>query len=860
MKFLFLAGQALLCIALSFAPSYSQKYTINEGWTFKMDGIAPHQVSLPHTWNALDAQDDTPGFRRALGTYSRLLKVPASYAGKNVYMHFEGANQVTTVYIDQQQVGTHRGGYTRFTFDLSPYLKPGETQELRLEVDNSHHKDIPPLSADFTFFGGVYRDVYLDVREPLHFSPLDFASSGTYLRTPSVTRERATLEIENLLNNRTAEEKNLRLEVVLFAPSGEKVEVLSQQLRLDAQAHNQKALSHITVANPTLWTPDQPALYTVVTKLWEGEHLRDESRHTTGFRFFKFDPEQGFFLNGSPLKLIGTSRHQDFKDKGYALEDTYHLRDVELLKSMGGNFLRIAHYPQDPMVLEMCDKLGILASVEIPIVNAITESEAFLQQSLLMAEEMVKQQFNHPSLVLWSYMNEVMLRPPYKNTEAAYAPYCKEVNRHAKAIQDKITALDPARPTMIAFHGNLKAYEDAELLNVPHIVGWNLYQGWYSDKPEQFGSFLARFHQKYPAIPTLVSEYGADVDVNIYSQDPERFDYSVEYGDLYHEVYLKTILNAPYLSGAAVWNLNDFYSEVRKNTVPHVNSKGITGLNRKPKNTFYLYQAHLLTAPFLKFGSADWNIRPAGEHEIKIYTNAKEVQLYHNGKKQGKLKVVDGIARGKVSLKKGKNVFRAQTKGAEDLMEIKGIIPFENFQELNVALGSKRYFVERNTGTLWFPEQAYRPGSWGYVGGQALRPKTRYGELPTAEVRVTGTDVVPLYLTQRVGLEAFKADVPPGQYAVYLYWAELNGTEPAEAIAYNLGNDAVQDVAGRRSFHVRANGKPILENYEVDKEAGIQRGAVKKIMVDVADEGLLLEFIPIEGKTLLNAIKIIKRD
>jgi beta-galactosidase len=860
MNYLFRAGQVLLCIALTFSPLFAQKYSINEGWSFQMEDMPPQMVSLPHTWNAQDAQDDTPGFRRTTGTYTRQLHVPASYAGKTVYLHFEGANQITSVYLDEKQVGTHRGGYTRFTFDLSPYLRPGESQALRLEVDNRHHVDIPPLSADFTFFGGIYRDVYLDVREPLHISPMDFASTGTYLRTPVVNKENATLEVENLLNNRTSEDKNLRLEWTLLAPSGEKVTTVSQKLNIGAQALNQKVVAHFSVEKPILWTPDSPALYTVLTKVFEGDALRDESRHTTGFRWFKFDPKKGFFLNGNPLKLIGTSRHQDFKDKGYALEDTYHVRDVALLKSMGGNFLRVAHYPQDPLVLEMCDKLGILASVEIPIVNAITESEAFLRQSLLMTEEMVKQQFNHPSLVLWSYMNEVMLRPPYKNTESAYGPYCKEVNRHARAIQDRITALDPSRPTMIAFHGNLKAYEDADLLEVPQIIGWNLYQGWYSDKPEQFGAFLNRFHQKYPHKATLVSEYGADVDINIYSQQPERFDYSVEYGDYYHEVYLKTILSTPFISGAAVWNLNDFYSEVRKNTVPHVNTKGITGLNRTPKNTFYLYQAHLLKTPFLKIGSRDWNKRPVGNQDLKIYTNAKEIILFHNGKKLGKVKTEAGIARTQVPLHKGKNVFRAEIKGAEDLLEIEGQMPFENFQELNVALGSKRYFVERNTSTLWLPEQEYRPGSWGYIGGQALRPKTRYGELPTAEVLIKGTDVAPLYLTQRIDIEKFKADVPPGQYAVYLYWAELNGTEPAEAIAYNLGNDAVLEVAGKRNFDLLANGKLVLEGYEVDKEAGIQQAAIKKILVDVAEKGLTLEFKPKEGRTILNAVKIIKRD
>ncbi|ADQ16130.1 Beta-galactosidase [Leadbetterella byssophila DSM 17132] len=859
MKFQSKSGLAILFFALSPLLLYAQNYSINEGWTFKTEDTKEQKVSFPHTWNAMDAQDETPGYSRTIGTYTRKLSTPASYAGKVVYLQFEGANQITEVFLDEKRVGKHQGGYTRFNFDLTPYLRPGRTQELRIVVDNRHHVDIAPLSADFTFFGGIYRDVYLDVREDLHISPLDFASSGVYVKTPKVSTSEAILEISTLINNHSSEKKEIQVLHTLKDPDGKVITSLTLKVDPEANTSNQRVEGKIQVPKPRLWTPGTPFLYTVETKILEKGQLRDECTTKTGFRWFEFHADTGFHLNGKPLKLIGTSRHQDFKDKGYALEDAHHIRDIELLKNMGGNFLRIAHYPQDPLILEMCDKLGILASVEIPIVNAVTESAAFSNQSIFMAEEMVKQNTNHPSLIVWSYMNEVMLRPPYKNTEAAYGPYCQEVYKQAKAIQDKIKQLDPSRPTMIAFHGNVKAYEDANLFTVPDIIGWNLYQGWYSDRPEQLDTFLKKYREKYPSKPTILSEYGADVDVRIHTYSPERFDYSVEYGDLYHEHYLKTILNSPFLAGAAIWNLNDFYSEVRKNTIPHVNSKGISGLDRKPKNTYFLYQAHLLKQAFVRFASKEWQQRPEGNHEIKIYSNASQVTLYLNNKKWGKLKVNAGIAKTHLNLPAGTHTLRAHISGAEDSFEIH-TLPSQNFNELNVALGSKRFFWDENTKTLWQPEKAYEPGSYGFIGGQALRPKTRYGELPTAEVRIKGTDLSPLFLTQRIGIEKFKADLPAGKYAVYLYWAELNGTEPADAIAYNLGNDAIQELAGKRSFNVKANGVSFLENYEIDKEAGIQQAAVKKFNIDVKENGLTIEFIPIEGTTLLNAIKIIKRD
>lgn len=851
---------------------YAQKFTINETWLFQQANTSATQtVSFPHTWNDRDVMDDTPGFYRGPATYTKNTYISADYKDKTVYLYFEGANQVTDVYINGRHAGNHKGGYTRFAFDITALLKFGETNEIRIEVTNAHDATIPPLSADFTFFGGVYRDVYLDIREKVHISPEDFASSGIYIRTPKVNTQSAEIEIETLLNNKSGARHDVTVEHRILRPDGKEAgkKVVQEALAPGKTGH--RIAQKFIVQNPALWSTETPQLYRVITtvkdrktgKVWE------ENSTAFGLRWFHFDVDKGFFLNDQPLKLIGTNRHQDFKDKGNALEDAHHIRDIRLLKAMGGNFLRISHYPQDPLILEMCDRLGILASVEIPIVNAVTESQEFLSNSVHMAEEMVKQNFNHPALIIWSYMNEVMLRPPYKATDAAYGPYCKEVNRQARAIEQKIRDLDPARYTMVAFHGSVKSYEDAGLFDVPMIIGWNLYQGWYGNRFSDFDRFLLNYKEKYPHKPTIISEYGADVDSRIHSFHPERFDFSVEYGDLYHEHYLKTILKFDFLAAAALWNLNDFHSEIRKNAVPHINSKGITETDRGPKNTYYLYQANLLKTPFVKI--AAWENRAgiasgAGSslQPVKIYSNGPLVAVFHNGKKVGDVTINGGTGTLNIAFVDGINQVEARLP-EENIADIRRVhftlLPEKlnaDFQELNVMLGTRRYFEDKETATVWVPEKPYERGSWGFIGGEAVRPKTRFGSLPAAEINVLGTELDPIFQTQRMGLESFRADVSPGRYAVYLYWADLSALEDEEIIPYNLGNDTLVEETEPSVMDVLINEKKVLDRYHLAEEGGVQRAIIKKFEVDSIDGGLSVDFKSHTGKTVLNAIRIVK--
>jgi beta-galactosidase len=323
------------------------------------------------------------------------------------------------------------------------------------------------------------------------------------------------------------------------------------------------------------------------------------------------------------------------------------------------------------------------------------------------------------------------------------------------------------------------------------------------------------------------------------------------------------------VAGCFLWNLNEFYAEPRSNAVPHVNLKGIVTLDRKPKNTYWLYKANLTKKPFVRFADSDWTVR-SGEadqkHRIKMYSNCESARLYQDGKEVAQIEFSMGTAQVYLPLEDGLNNFMVQTeKGVCDVLNInyraqKPVLK-DGFSELNVLLGSNRNFTELGQRVCWVAEKEYSEGSWGYVGGAAYRPKSsRTGTLPAAEINILGTDNDPMYQTQRRGLEAFKADVPDGKYVVYLHWAEL--VKPrAEALAYNLGRDSVYDEESSRTFGVEVNGKCIFEKLNVFQSVGAARPLVVKVDVDVQNgEGIQVALKPLVGETMLTAARIIKID
>ena len=884
----FILSWLIVSISVSLISSPRLKFSINENWRFIRSDVENAKqvqfndsgwelVSFPHTWNATDVKDDVPGYYRDAAWYRRTLNIPANYNKKQVTIFFEGANQEVELFVNGQSAGTHAGGYTRFSFDITNFVRFGEKNSFAIKVNNRFNENIPPLTADFTFFGGVYRDVFLIFTNKLHISTTHYASDGVYFRTPKVSNAEAQVEIKTLLTNATLTNRKLRVEHTVIHPDKKIVIKVSKNIQLLKNTTNIADYQLLQIKNPDLWSIESPSLYAVYTKIYDSKtnELLDEVFQPLGIRWFEFSTEKGFVLNGKPIKLIGTNRHQCFDGLGNALPDEIHVRDIKLLKEMGGNFLRISHYPQDPVVMEMCDKLGIISSVEIPIVNAITESEKFSQNSLEMAREMVFQDYNRPSLLIWAYMNEVLLRLPFKGDSLRNKKYFESVNLLASKIENQIRTADPERYTMIPFHGNFNDYHEAGLTQIPKIIGWNLYQGWYGGTFDKLDVFLDDTQKKLSGKPFIVTEYGADVDPRLHSFDPQRFDYTAEYANLYHEHYIKAILERKYVVGANIWNLNDFHSEERENAVPHINSKGITTVDRELKDTYLHYQVILSSKPIVNIGGQIWKIRGGNADSnatcaqpVKVYSNVENIELFLNGNSLGNKKVQNHIVQFQVPFVNGENVLEAigivGNKTVRDLLKVDfRLIPADlksktnAFSEINVMLGSKRYFEDKINSVIWIPEKPYSQGSWGYIGGKNYTKPTRHGQQPASDLNIKGTGNDPVFQTMRTGIEGFKLDVPDGEYTVSLYFAELQSNAVRKTSIYNLGDDAINVGFNERVFDVSINDNKVLKALNIATEFGEQQAVIKKFVVHAVNgTGIRIDFGAIKGEPILNAIRV----
>lgn len=855
-----------------------QAIALNTNWSFnKVDEKVPTLVNIPHTWNAVDVMDDTPGYYRGIGIYSKKLALKPQWKGKTIYLHFEGANQETSVYLNGKLMGSHIGGYNGFNIPLTN-LKFNGADEIVVKVDNSYNENIAPLSADFTFFGGIYRNVWLVVVENTHFDDEKYAAEGVFVHAQNVSNQSAEVAINGHLKTQSIGKK-LLVTAILTDANGK----LVKEINYPIVAKNEQidfVLPTITVNHPQLWSPEKPYLYQLTTKLLadETKTVLDEVKTKVGLRYFSFDAEKGFSLNGKPYKLIGASRHQDYAGMGNAVPTNLQARDVAMLKEMGGNFLRVAHYPQSQAILKACDELGILASVEIPVVNEITETEAFYRNCEQMQVEMIKQNYNHPSVIIWAYMNEVLLRMKFNQNPDRKATYIANIAGLAKRLDELTRATDPTRYTMIANHGDITGYIKAGLTQIPMLVGWNLYQGWYSGKYEDFGPALDRIHSLMPDKPLLITEYGADVDPRIHASNPVRFDKSLGYGLLYHQAYLKEILSRPFIAGAAAWNLSDFNSETREETMPHINNKGLLTISRKPKNTYYLYKAYFSKLPFVKIGDGELQLNGGIADDkngsqtqiVQVFSNADSVTLIANGSNLGKKAVVSHVAQWEVPFVNGKNELKtfAMVKGQKiadqtsiNFQLIPRYFTLTNFMPLYILMGSQRQFIDAQNQQVWLPSMAYQKGSWGHIDGEVFKVKTGIRQSYGTDKNIKGTPNDPIYQTQLEGISAYQLDVPKGKYLVTLHFAELTGNGLATNLPYNLDSlvSTQKEVPPQRIFDVYLNNQPIIKGLNIAAKYGVATAVKKQFNCVVTDEkGINLQFKSIAGKPVLNALSVQK--
>jgi beta-galactosidase len=448
----------------------------------------------------------------------------------------------------------------------------------------------------------------------------------------------------------------------------------------------------------------------------------------------------------------------------------------------------------------------------------------------------------------------------------------------AQRIEALTREADPYRYTMIPNHGSMQRYQEARLTEIPMIVGWNLYQGWYGGKFSGFGEFLDQHREVLPHKPVIVTEYGGGADPRIRTTEPRRFDFSMEWNNRLHEAYLAAVQERPFVTGALVWNFADFHSESRLDSEPHINSKGLMTLDRQPKDTYLYYQAQLAETPMVAFANQLWperaGIADSGQalhatQELTVFSNLTEVELFQNGRSLGKQAVKAGKTQWPVAFTNGRHRLRAVGQGAEataeDFLDLEFTLISRQLTEaasplpdICVNVGGHFAYLEEPAGQVWLPDQPYRPGSWGYLGGEPYFSKRhRVG----SAVDILGTDDNPLFQTQRVGLQGYRFDLPPGDYEVSLYLAELLTEEQLQALPYELvagGEQAVAEVPlKQRVFSVSQHATPLVENLNLAQMVGPQRAMVQTFLLTVnPGEALELRFEAIQGEAVLNALRI----
>lgn len=857
--------------------------SLNEGWRFAFGGqsmaerftpivepgkIRPferaqtpdagwEQVTIPHTWNAKDPFDDIPGYRRGEAWYRRSLWLDSSYVGRRLFLQFEGVNQVADVYVNGAFAGRHIGGYTAFTFDVSEWLKIGERNLIAVQVNNATDPFVPPLAVGYALYGGIYRDVWLIATRPTHIALDDHGSNGTVVTTPLVRRDSARTNVTATIVNDGAAPRTVQVRSAIQDATGMVVATTTSDVTVPARGRQRVLQQFAALHTPHLWSPTDPYLYRVHTDVVENGVVQDRVTNPVGYRWFSFDGATGFSLNGQHLTLRGSNRHQDHERYGSALSNALHRRDLEMIKAMGANFLRLAHYPQDPEVLEAADRLGLLIWEEIPIVDYITAAPQFTNNASTMLVEMIRQHRNHPSVILWGLMNEPLLwsKEGERINRHTDTTYTRQLRLLAKHLDSTARAEDPTRATTMALSSG-DDYEKYGISDITQVTGVNRYDGWYGGVFTDFGAGLDKRHAARPREPLIVSEYGAEDDYRVNSLQPERFDFSGTWQRRYHESHLRQINARPWLVGTAIWNQFDFSQPEIGGSIPFRNQKGMQTWDREYKDVYFLYQANWTTAPMVRIASRTWTERtgtdttaPRGAgprpvtQPVDVYSNSGRVELFVNGRSLG-VRTPDDVKRitWDVPFTHGNNVLEARGVSGKTVVVDRLTVHFTYrpplladvampFTELAVNVGSKAEVVDGD-GVIWNADQPYRAGSFGFTGGDAV-------QFPR-DMPVTGTTQPPVFITYRRGIQGYRFDVPDGEYEI-----EVRFAEPT-AVA-----------VGERIFDVNVNGRRAISALDLFAQAGTARAVPITVLGTASGgQGLQITFPARAGQAILSGIRV----
>ena len=652
----------------------------NNDWTFTKPGQPAENVTLPHTWNASDGQGSADYYRGCC-VYEKRFARPQTEAGERVYLEFRGVNSSAVVRLNGKEAARHDGGYSTFRADITDLLEQDNC--LTVEADNAPNDRVYPQKADFTFYGGIYRDVYLLTVSEAHFD-LDHYGGKGFTVTPKLHGTSAEIRFDAYYTGKADE--------ITVSVDG-----VGSTLLHPEDGHASGAL---TIENVHRWDGlKDPYLYTAKASLWIGGTVVDEVGDRFGCREYYVDPEKGFFLNGRSYPLHGVSRHQDRLGVGNALTKKMHEEDMELILSVGANAIRLAHYQHDQYFYDLCDEKGVIAWAEIPYITV--HMDGGRENTIQQMKELIVQNYNHASIFCWALSNEISLQG-----------VTEDLLENHRILNDLVHKMDPQRLSAMA---NLFLLEtDSPLVMLPDIRGYNLYYGWYVGEMEDNDDWFDEFHKAHPDIAIGLTEYGADSVVRLQSPKPQKGDYTESYQALYHEHMLEMFSTRPYIWGTYVWNMFEFAAAGRDEAGdPGKNHKGLITFDRKTKkDAFYIYKAWWSDEPFVHLCGRRYHDRIEETTEIRVYSNQPKVALY-----------VDGVLQEE---QEGAHVFvfhvpivgvhkiRAVSGSLSDEMEI------EKTDEVNPS-----YFMSTDKVKNWFEEEEGQEEDDGFLSLNSTMAEVR---------------------------------------------------------------------------------------------------------------------------------------
>jgi beta-galactosidase len=869
------AGEPRVSVSLDHGWRFQQSGSVTGAENRGFDDSAWQAIDVPHTWNRIGnagiERSPLSNSVQGIGWYRLRFATPARQAGR-YFLEFDGVGAVADVWLNGHYLGKHAGAFSRFRFDATAAIDPSGDNVLVVKADNSKPQPgsstaaVIPLSGDFFVFGGIYRSVTLVITHEAHVDLLDHGGPGVYAHAVSIQPAAAVVQVATRVVNDGPKSAKVLIETAIEDAEGKVVASTAgggsapavpgtQGVPVDLTAKVVVSTATLRIAQPRLWQGvKDPYLYRAVVTLRSAHgEILDRVSQPLGLRTLTFDPDKGFFLNGQHLLLHGAAMHQDRPVKGWAISRADQEQDFDILVDMGGNAVRLAHYQHDQRSYELADERGIVAWAEIPLVNQVSfdgtpASEAFAANAKQQLIELIRQNYNHPSIAVWSIANEVDLRATQSSGPSKPRALLESLNRLAKLEgPSRYTTLADCCEVGLPPHTGSDIANIAprdEIVGVTDVVGYNRYFGWYTGKFSDFGVMLDAAHARHPRLPLAISEYGAGAALTQHSDDPEGGPinphgrpHPEELQNLYHEASWSALRERPYLWGVFIWDLFDFASDSRnEGDLTDINEKGLVSYDRTvAKDAFFFYRANWNTRPTLHLVGRRYTDRAYAVLDVKAYSNAAQARLSLNGREQGVTSCAEGVCLWRnIHLAQGANELRATA-------DIGGVATSDTLQwTFAGSPGVVRIKAGDISGYVGRDNERYGSDMY-FVGGEGKgvdppdTPAQKRSEVAAADPR--------LYDSYREGDFSYRVPVADGLAQKYRIVARF--MEPTAT------------TAGVRVFDVDVNGKTVLHNFDIFTAAGGKLKGVERSFEATAKGGfLVITFRPSRGQALVSSLSI----